>query len=151
VNDIYAPLRGEKNPERLLWPSRVATVFFGLVQTGVGIAAANIAARTEAASTINNVLAIASFTTGAVLGMFFLGVLTRRVSEKAALLGLLAGLAVMTYVFFGTKIAWPWYALIGSGTTFAVGVAGSLVWPQDAGAVESQVAESKGREDLEHE
>jgi SSS family transporter len=141
INDIYAPLRGEKNSERLLWPSRVATVFFGVVQTGVGIVAANMAAGAEDASTINNVLATASFTTGAVLGMFFLGVLTRRVSEKAALWGLLAGLALMAYVFFETKIAWPWYALIGSGTTFVVGVAASMIWPRKH--EESKVEESK--------
>jgi Na+/proline symporter len=108
----------------------VATVFFGVVQTGVGITAANIAANSNDASTINSVLTIASFTTGAVLGMFFLGVLTRRVSEIAAIVGLLAGLAVMTYVYFGTKIAWPWYAMIGSVTTFLVGVAASVAFPR---------------------
>jgi SSS family transporter len=146
VNDFYAPLRREKDPRRLLWPSRVATVFFGVVQTGVGIAAANVAANSNDTSTINSVLTIASFTTGAVLGMFFLGVLTRRVSQLAAILGLLAGLAVMSYVFFGTKIAWPWYALIGSTTTFVVGLAASVIWPREDADEESNVERSKVEE-----
>jgi Na+/proline symporter len=127
VNDIYAPLSGEKSPRHLLWASRVFTVAFGLVQIGVGVAGAALAR-----SVIDSVLAIASFTAGVVLGMFFLGVLTKRVSETAALVGLLAGLSLITYIAFGTKVAWPWYALIGSVTTFAVGLAASLLWPSDA-------------------
>jgi solute:Na+ symporter, SSS family len=126
VNDFYAPWRGEKSPQRLLRASRVFTVLFGVVQIGVGIAGQFLVQ-----SVIDNVLAIASFTSGVVLGVFFLGVLTRRVSQTAALAGLLAGLALMTGIALGTKIAWPWYALIGSGTTFLVGVAASAVWPRD--------------------
>jgi SSS family transporter len=124
VNDFYAPWRGEKNPLRLLWPSRAATVCFGLVQIGVGVAGPLLAK-----SVVDSVLSIASFTTGVVLGVFFLGVLTKRVSETAALVGLLIGLSLMTYIAFGTKIAWPWFALIGSTTVFGVGVAASLLWP----------------------
>jgi SSS family transporter len=130
VNDFYAPWRGEKNPHRLLWTSRAATVFFGLVQIGVGLAGPLLAK-----SVVDSVLSIASFTTGVVLGVFFLGVLTRRVSENAALVGLLAGLLLMTYIAFGTRIAWPWFALIGSVATFVVGVAASVIWPRQVEAV----------------
>ncbi len=45
--------------------------------------------------------------------MFFLGMFTR-VGQRAALTGLLAGLAAMTAIYFGTSLAWPWYALVGS-------------------------------------
>jgi len=30
----------------------------------------------------------------------------------------------------GIKVAWPWYALIGSAVTFAVGLAASFVLPR---------------------
>ena len=40
VNDLYLPLRQEKpSPAHLLRVSRALTVFFGLVQIGVGIGA----------------------------------------------------------------------------------------------------------------
>ena len=35
---------------------------------------------------------------------------------------MLTGLAVILYIAFGTKVAWPWYTLIGSTTTFIVGL-----------------------------
>jgi len=37
-----------------------------------------------------------------------------------------AGLAVMLYVKFGTSLAWTWYVLVGTATTFGVGSAASL-------------------------
>ena len=46
--------------------------------------------------------------------------------------GLVTGLAGMTWVFFGTPLAWPWYALAGSAGTFAAGLAASYAWPRTA-------------------
>jgi hypothetical protein len=36
----------------------------------------------------------------------------------------------MTYIFFATSLAWPWYALVGSVGTFTVGLAASYLWPR---------------------
>jgi hypothetical protein len=41
------------------------------------------------------------------VGVFTLGVTTRRVGQLSALLGMLCGAVVMTYVKFWTPIAWP--------------------------------------------
>ena len=89
-----------------------------------------LAAQFLADAVINHVLAIAGFTAGVLLGVFALGVLTRRVGQRAALVGLIAGVVVLTYVKFGTSVAYTWYALIGSLVTFVVGVLVSLVWPR---------------------
>ena len=62
--------------------------------------------------------------------MFFLGIFTRRVGQRAAFAGVLMGLASITAVAFGTKLAWPWYTLVGSLATLAFGLAASLVWPE---------------------
>ncbi|MCB1037829.1 MAG: transporter, partial [Acidobacteria bacterium] len=56
---------------------------------------------------------------------FFLGIFTRRVGQTAALVGLVVGTVVMTWVFFGTPLAWPWYALVGSVVTFLAGLGAS--------------------------
>jgi SSS family solute:Na+ symporter len=82
---------------------------------------------------VASVLGIAAFTTGIVLGLFFLGMLPRRVSQRAALAGFAAGLAGMTWIFFATPLAWTWYALAGSLLTVGAGLAASLVWPREQG------------------
>jgi Na+/proline symporter len=63
---------------------------------------------------------------GALLGVFLLGVLTKRPREMAAISGVVAGLAVVLWVHFYTPIAWTWYVLIGTVVTFGVGLAASL-------------------------
>lgn len=125
INDFYLKLRKTTpSPEHVLALSRALTVIFGIIQIGVGIAGHYFSD-----SVVRNVLAIAGFTTGIILGLFFLGTLTKRVTQQPALVGLLGGLAVMTYVKFGTLIAWPWYTIIGSTVTFVAGLAASYVFP----------------------
>lgn len=125
VTDFLKPLcPATWSEQRWLWVTRGAVVFFGLLQITVGLAA-----QTLTDAVINNVLTIASFTAGVLLGLFALGVLTKRVGQSAALVGLVAGVCVLTYVKFATPIAFTWYALIGCASTFVVGLAASSVWP----------------------
>lgn len=90
-----------------------------------------IAGQWVTSSVVASVLGIAAFTTGIVLGVFFLGMFTQRVGQRAALAGLVLGLAAMTWVFFATSLAWPWYALVGSALTVAAGLGASFVWPRE--------------------
>ena len=127
ANDIYFPLIGkEVDPDRKLRVIRIFTAFFGLVQIAVGIGGQWLKA-----TVVSSVLGIAAFTTGIILGVFFLGIFTERVGQRAALTGLIVGLAGMTWIFFATDLAWPWFALVGSAGTFAVGLAASYIWPRD--------------------
>ncbi|MFL6201346.1 MAG: sodium:solute symporter [Thermoanaerobaculia bacterium] len=111
-------------PERQLRLTRILTAVFGAVQIAVGIAGQWLKA-----SIVSSVLGIAAFTTGIVLGVFFLGMFTRRVGQSAALAGLIVGLAGMTWIFFATPLAWPWYALAGSLLTVVAGLAASFGRP----------------------
>lgn len=116
---------------RWTWFSRLATLVFGLLQIIVAIGADRYFSTSQGAgvagSVIGGVMAIAGFVTGIILGIFFLGVFTRRVNEIAALHGMLVGLFTMTFVAFGWEpvfgyaIAWPWFAIFGSTVTFLVG------------------------------
>jgi solute:Na+ symporter, SSS family len=89
-------------------------------------------------------LSIASVLWGAMLGVFLLGTLSRRATERGALAGMMAGLAVNLvlalqpylprFVFLGhalavPKVAWTWWVLIGSLVTCIVGYGTSLVFP----------------------
>ncbi|HXP86057.1 MAG TPA: sodium:solute symporter [Bryobacteraceae bacterium] len=72
-------------------------------------------------------LSIASILYGSLLGVFLLGLLTKRVGENAAMCGMIAGLALMLYVRFATSIAFTWYVLIGTLATTAVGIIASFL------------------------
>ena len=102
--------------------SRAMTVVWGVV-----LAAVAFGARLLEDNVVNNALAIAGLVSGILLGLFLLGILTRRVGQAAALAGVLAGIAAVLYAKFGTRLAFPWFALVGSSTVFAVGLAAG--WP----------------------
>jgi SSS family transporter len=128
VRDIHRPWAGDLvSPARELQMTRWSTLAFGGAQIAVGIAAQWLTS-----SVVASVLGIAAFTAGIVLGVFFLGMLAPRVGQRAALAGLLAGLAAMIAIYFATDLAWPWYALVGSTITFGSGWAASFAWPREA-------------------
>ncbi|WP_422926223.1 sodium:solute symporter [Singulisphaera sp. PoT] len=116
VNDIYRPLVPNAEDRHLLWVSRGLTAVWGLGQMAMALGATQLQE-----NVVVNALAIASFTTGIVLGLFLLGIFTK-VPQPAALAGLLVGLAAVSFAKFGTQLAWPWYALIGSSTVVSTGV-----------------------------
>ena len=63
----------------------------------------------------------------AFLGVFLVGTFLKKARETHALIGMVASIALMLYILLGTKVAWTWYALIGSMTTFVVTFIASLV------------------------
>ena len=67
-------------------------------------------------------LTVASISVGALLGVFLLGILTKRVGENGTVAGVVAGLSAVVYLKFGTNVAWTWYVIAGSLSTFLVGV-----------------------------
>jgi solute:Na+ symporter, SSS family len=122
LTDFYQPLLARDKPEsHYMKVSRVLTAFWGVVQ----IAAAFYMIGKDK-RIVDTVLAIASFTNGPVLGLFLLSTLTRRVRQTGALVGVLAGIAVITYVWARMNVSFQWYVLIGSMVTFVVGYTASL-------------------------
>ncbi len=132
VNDFYLPsLKTPLPPERALFVTRNLTLLFGVIQIGVGFWATQLAR-----TVVDNALTIAGFAAGLLLGVYALGVMTKRVGQTAALTGAACGLLILLFVQFGVgplgaaldppqswkPIAWPWLALVGATTTFAVGV-----------------------------
>ena len=124
VNDFYLPATGRRSEAHYLGVSRALTATFGAVQMAVAIVAINLSSRV-----VDEVLGIASFTNGVVLGVFLLGTFTAA-GRHAAFAGILGGSSLMLAVKLGTTVTWQWYVLIGSLTTFAIGWAVSRVWPE---------------------
>lgn len=122
--DLHLPrTRGVADDTRRLRLARRYTILFGLAQVGIALAGQGMEK-----SVIDGVLAIAGFTTGIVLGVFLLG-RSARVGQNAALAGLLLGLVTVTAVAFGTSVAWPWFALVGAGTTWLGGKIAAKMLP----------------------
>jgi SSS family transporter len=118
IMDFYKPLAGQDRDEsQLLRLARWATVVWGAILFGVGLIARHWGSVLQAG------LSIASILYGALLGVFLIGLLTRKVGESSAMTGMLAGLLTTFYIKFGTTIAWTWYVLIGTSVTFVVAVA----------------------------
>jgi SSS family transporter len=95
--------------------ARMATLGWGAVLLGIGAMARQWGSVLEAG------LTIASIPSGALLGVFLLGVLTKRVGQTAATMGVIAGLTAVLLVRTLTPIAFTWYVPIGTCVTFVVG------------------------------
>jgi SSS family solute:Na+ symporter len=131
---------GSRDEARRLLLARWTTVGWGAVLLGIGIAAGRLSR-----SVLEAGLTIGSIPAGALLGVFLLGVLTRRPREGAAMAGVAAGLAAIVLVIWRTPVAFTWYVLIGTVATFAVGLAASWFQGPDPPAEEVQVREPVGR------
>ena len=120
VVDFYRARAKSVTDAAALRIARLATVAWGGVLLTIAIAARHSKSVLEAGLTIG------SIPMGALLGVFLLGVLTRKPREGAAIAGVVAGLSMVIGIHFYTPIAWTWYVLIGTVTTFAVGLLASL-------------------------
>ncbi|MBI3667670.1 MAG: sodium/solute symporter [Acidobacteria bacterium] len=124
IMDFYKPLfeaagRTESHYLRL---SRWATLAWGMVLLGIALLARRWGSVLEAG------LAVISVTIGAMLGVFLLGVLTRRGNQSGAITGMIAGLATMAYLRLATAAAWTWYVVIVTTVTFVVGFLASVAF-----------------------
>jgi solute:Na+ symporter, SSS family len=128
VSDFYIPLTaGARSDGHYLAVSRGLTAAWGAVQIAVALVAIGVSTRV-----VDEVLGIASFTNGVILGMFLLGTFTRAPQGSAAI-GVGAGVIVMLAVKLLTAVSWQWYVLIGSVVTLAAGgLAGALSRPPPA-------------------
>jgi Na+/proline symporter len=132
VMDFLRPIAGgQHSGDESVWlkRARLATVAWGVILAGVALLARNWGGVLQAG------LSIASIIYGSLLGVFLLGLLTKRVGEIAAMCGMVAGLALMLYVRFATPIAFTWYVLIGTTMTFVTGIAASYVVREKSGAI----------------
>ncbi|MBI1750395.1 MAG: sodium/solute symporter [Acidobacteria bacterium] len=114
-------MRKATTPEdtaRTLARSRWITVGWGLVLMVLGTI--------KWGPVLETGLTVASIIYQSLLGLFLLGVLNRRATVRGALVGMFTGLGLMLYLWKFTPLAWTWYVLVGTVTTFAVGSVASL-------------------------
>jgi Na+/proline symporter len=139
THDIYLPITGRAADDpRTLKVGKAFTMFWGVILLIMALLY-----RQQGTPVVVVALSIASFTYGALLGGFFLGMLWRRAIQRDAILGMAVGILAMSFVVFAKQllpvfpsmtstlttlshIAWPWYVLIGTTFTVGIGVLSSL-------------------------
>ena len=123
VVDFYARLWPTADETQRVQVSRAATAGWGLVLFALAILARHGGRVLEVG------LSIASVAYGSLLGVFLLGVLTKRASERGAMVGMLVGFLLNAFLWLFTKVPFTWYVLLGSVATFAVGYGMSFLLP----------------------
>lgn len=139
THDIYLPLSKRSHDD-------AATLRFGKLSAlawGVLLTGGALLYKEQGTPVVVVALSIASFTYGGLLGGFFLGILWRRAMQRDAITGMSVAIAVMAIIVFSrqllpmlpsmsgvltplTRIAWPWYVLIGTSITMLVGITSSF-------------------------
>jgi SSS family transporter len=121
VIDFYMRFRpGTPDREQMVL-SRVATIIWGVVLFGLAMVSR------QSRNVLETGLALASVAYGGLLGVFLLGLLTKRARQNGAIAGMLCGLALNGYIWKWTHIPWTWYVTLGTTTTFIAGYLASLV------------------------
>jgi len=123
IVDFYARLRPRSTEARRVRLSRLATIGWGVILFGLALLARH------GGKVLEMGLSIASVAYGSLLGVFLLGILTRRASEQGAMMGMAFGFALNLYLWLFTTVAFTWYVVLGCLTTFLVGYACSRLMP----------------------
>src|SRR5216684_969460 len=119
--DFYTRLKPAATERSQMLFSRGATVVWGFILFGLAMISR------QSHNVLETGLALASVAYGGLLGVFLLGLLTRRARQGGAIAGMLCGLAVNAWIWKWTSVPWTWYVTLGTITTFITGYLASLV------------------------
>ncbi len=119
--DFYLRFRPQTSDRTRLGLSRASTLAWGVVLFALAVAARGRGKVLELG------LSIAGVAYGCMLGVFLLGLLTKRATQFGAIVGMLSGLALNIYLWKWTRVPFTWYVTLGSLMTFAIGYATSLI------------------------
>src|SRR5258707_2353397 len=105
--DFYLRGNPQVDEQRKLRLARISTLIWALVLFALAVLSLHKVSRV-----IEVGLSIASVAYGALLGVFLLGVLTRKANQQGAILGMLCGFIVELYIWLRTPVPWTWYVAI---------------------------------------
>ena len=124
IMDFYVRLRPKADERMQMRLSRLATFGWALLLFGLAVLALHKVGRVVEVG-----LQIASVAYGALLGVFLLGVLTKKANQRGAMAGMLFGFGTELYLW-RIHVPWTWWVIVGTLVTFAVGYVLSLFLPE---------------------
>lgn len=131
LHDIVERYR--KNPLRektAFWLAKALTVFWGAVCIGFAFTVADISE-----TVIESVNKIGSLINGPLLGVFLLGMLTKRANQVGVLAGLTLGFITNLMLWkWAPNVSWLWWNVIGFAITYLGGFLLSIAIPEKARA-----------------
>ena len=110
----------EAEESRILRAGRIAAAVWTVLLVAAAIGFIPLS---EGSAAVEVSLGIASLVYGGLLGGFALARFSPRATSRSVRLGIVAGIASVTavWVFARAAVAWPWFVLIGTAVTVAVG------------------------------
>src|SRR5712672_1480370 len=121
IMDFYVRFRPQADERLKMRLSRLSTFVWALVLFALAVLSLQNGGRVVEVG-----LQIASVAYGALLGVFLLGVLTKRANQRVAMVGMLFGFAT-ELCLWRKHVPWTWWVMIGTIVTFAVGYAASFL------------------------
>jgi sodium-coupled monocarboxylate transporter 8/12 len=124
--DFYKRLwRPDVTEAQQLRLARWMTIGFGVLVCALAFVVERMGTLVEGA------VKMMAITGGPLLGLFFLGMLTKRANGKGAIVGWFVGIAVLLPICFATKVSFLWHACIGCVVTYVAGfIASALFAPE---------------------
>jgi SSS family solute:Na+ symporter len=126
IMDFFMHFRPHIDERAQMRLSRLATFFWAMVLFGLAILALQKVGRVVEVG-----LQIASVAYGALLGVFLLGVLTKRANQWGAMVGMLFGFSAELYLW-RIQVPWTWWVISGTAVTFAIGYSSSLLFREQS-------------------
>jgi SSS family solute:Na+ symporter len=125
IMDFYVSFRPQADERARMRLSRLSTFVWALLLFAIAVLSLHKVGRV-----IEVGLQLASIAYGALLGVFLLGVLTKRASQRGAAVGMLFGFGIEIYLWQSTHVPWTWWVMIGTMVTFGAGYVVSLLAPE---------------------
>lgn len=119
TRDFYQRLKGEMDGEKSVSVARIFTFVFAALMILVASGTSYFVIEHPESRIIPIVLGIFGYTYGSLLGVFLLGLLTKRGSDKGNYIAMIAGAVMVASL---PQISFPWRIMFGSLTTLAVGL-----------------------------
>jgi Na+/proline symporter len=121
--DFWAPAKGAEDDEaRILRAGKIFTLIWAVLLVGGAVLFIPLSRGTAA---VEVALGIASAVYGGLIGAFALGIFSPRSDQRSVSLGIVAGIGVVMVIWLTMpeRVAWPWFAVIGTAVTYLVGAA----------------------------
>ncbi len=142
TSDIYRRVAPDRQDHHYLNVARTVTIAMGVVGIGTAIMLSTSDIRSQFLF-FQKALGLLS---SGLVGVFMLGVFTRRAHAAGVLLGVAASVAALVWLNWFTNVNFYWHAVVGTSTCVVVGYGASVLLPSPARELDGLTYRTLARE-----